>query len=1477
MWVQFRDPAGNESLPASGTISLLATPPSSGTLLLAGGAAATSSQTVVAAIGASGAATMRLFVNGVPVTGWDPYATSTSVNLGATPDEATRVVSVSFRNAAGVEGGGTTATIRYDRTAPGPGAIALLGALGNGAPSSAYSASAAIVATMTPPGTDASELALAQVDPAVACSTAFAVPGWQPLARTTPVVLTGADGMKRVCVLFRDTAGNFARASAAGADLRLDTVPPSNPALVNVASATTRSGAAPAVGLPVVTAAADAGAGGVTYQCIGGIGGAYGANWVDCGTSTTLPAAWALSPNQEVTLGVRARDAAYNASPGSFVRIVQDSVAPFPPFITDLRSSRETVTVAWDGTGDADVAQYLVHYGNVAGTLGGTGAAQGPSPVAVGAFPGNTAPSFTLTGLTPGLPYYVAIEAVDAAGNRSGPSGERLAVPARANPRVLSTFFGQPRALATVVETFDDANAANDRTYAYLGENQGFVQLDVSSDTGAPPVIGRAHVPDLVPDARNGVVAFRCAKGAVKGHCVVAAGATLEGDYRDDVDRYRASAPIVFFPTGGTVAAPTIGTVEGVLPGRPSFVFAIPSSQPGEMLLYTVDARTVRAFSMPAGQLSRLREVASVEYGFGLVQSVLGATLAFSGQELYVFARLDVQYDSAPELFSFETGEVLDGSMYELASPMALFDSATAPQHLLGDLRDSLAPKVTPVMGGGGYFAFEDSSGVWVASYAGGNPNPQSKVQVGVSGMAPLEAKGSAGIVNGHLYVTLYGGDDGYAASLLPVTGLTLGTPENVPMGTGWTAGGAAATLDHLGRERLFIVCDTGSGYSLQRWSVSGTTATHLPAATLSAPNPTWFAEADRFLYVSDGRLLRTLDVSNPLTPTSVSTYTGALGRSYRKVVAHGRYLYALDAASLDVLKRNGDGTLTLRATVTGGSDLAVAGRYLFVATGGSILAYDVASIATAAPAAAGSILVAGASALDARIDSYAGVGYPAIVYVSQGSDNAAALQAYTYSGAAFSLISTASYPGRLGTAVTVRGDYVAVSSGGGTWTFGGAPTPSLTGPLLPIAGPTLLQAGYAVGLAPDGEPNGPAFALRSNATVDGAIRFEVCGRTGSPPGGSLAHSSGLYAASCGRNGITLFTPAAREGGRLVKSFEVSPSWSEGAALGSDGMYTWFGGAQYGADASRLYQVNEQTLADGTSVTQPVWAANLQNLALSGADPNRAAVLMQQVDGALFIATASGGSVTLDAYDPTGWLRLGRYTFLTSDQPTAIASDGDYLYVARGARLDVVDVRTPSSMTLRATTTLAGRTIRSLAHARDRLYAGLDLESELLNINEIRVWDTASIHAGTLAPKVTIGPWEGSYVGVAVSGRLLFGALHDWNYRAPLYGLITIVLGADRDGAGASSRGVVPSDQPLASPVVAGDTLYVASNLGTRTYDLTSLWQGIPGALPVDVGGVNLADPFWTDGYGTRVPPQLRVEGPFGFLVGGSYRVFDLR
>jgi hypothetical protein len=1479
VYAQLRDAAGNESSPpASDVIDLLTTPPSSGTLTLNGGSAATSSATVSCAISAVGAAEMRLFVNGVAATGWIPYATTTSVNVGTTPDQATRVLAVSFRNGAGVEGGAASAGIRYDATAPGAGTLSLVGSLGNGSTSTAISSSAIVVANVGfPAAADAIEMALAQAATGTSpCSGAFAAPAWQPVARTATIPLTGADGDKRVCALFRDAAGNVNAASAVGANIVLDTTPPTNPAFVNVASGTTREDVAPAAGLPVVTAATDAGP--VTYQCVGGW--TYGANWADCGTATTLPSAYGLTLDGETTLGVRARDAAYNYSPGSFARVVQDSTAPFPPFITSIRSSRDSVTVSWEATGDADVSQYLVHYGNAAGRLGGTGAAQGASPVPVGAFVGHSSATFTLTGLTPGLPYYVAVEAIDAAGNRSGPSGERLAVPARANPRVVSTFGGRPRAVAIVVETFDDAVAGNDRTFAYLGENQAIVQLDVSSDASLPAVLGRAFVPDLVPDDRNGVVAFRCQKGTVKGHCVVAAGVTLEGDYRDDRDSYRAAAPVVFFPRTGVSTAPVVGTVESILPVRPSFVFQ-GTGPYGETLLYTVDRAGLRAFSMKAGQLSLLREVARHDFTSG-VESILGATLAGGGTELHVYARLDVQEESAPVLYSFEVVDAWDGAIYPMGATV-LLDSATAPQHALGDLRDASAPEVVPAMNGGIYMAFHGPAGLHLASYVAGDPLPQSKVLIGVDGMMPIEALGAAGVVNGHLYVLLEGGDDGYAASLVPVSGggVTLGTPVDVPGGAWPIGGGGCATLNHLGQERLHAIAASNDSYALQRWTVSGTTATPAPAATFEELPPTWFAEADRFLYLSHGSEIRTLDVSNPLTPTLPVLPASYAGRTYGKLVVHGRFLYAIAGGSgVDIYRRNGNGSLTYRANVNPGwaYDAAVVGRYLFVAGGGFVSAYDVGSIATGAPAAAGWIAAAGARAIDARVDSTWGTSHAAVVYVSQGSDGAASLVTYRYSAGAFASVSSATYPGDLGTAVTVRGDYTTVSASGGTWLFSGGPYPSLTSTFLPVAGPTLLQAGYVVGLAREGDPNGPAFALRSSGAVEGAIRFQVCGPQAGTPGGSLAHASGLYAASCGRNGITLFTPAAPEGGRLHKAFDVMPTWSGGVSLASDGMYSWFGGPMYGTDRSRLYYADEQLLDPGTG--SPFAGAYLQNATFTGPDPGREPRAMAYVDGALFIATYGTSTATIDAYDPTGWVRLGRLTLAGSAIPTAVVTDGDYLYVARTSQLDVVDVRNPAAMTLRATASVAGRTIRSLAYARDRLYAGLDLENETIHVNEIRVWDVSSIHAGTLAAKATIGPWEGSYVGLAVSGQLLFATLHDWNFRSPLYGLITIRLGAtDRDGNGAFSLGVVESDQPLASPTVVGDTLYVAGNLGTRTYDLTALWQGTPGSRPVALGGVNLADPFWTDGWlGAKAPPpQLRIEGPFGFLVGGTYRVFDLR
>jgi hypothetical protein len=382
------------------------------------------------------------------------------------------------------------------------------------------------------------------------------------------MVLAGADGDYEACVLFRDAAGNFDAASAAGATIKLDATPPTNPSFVNLVSATQNAPSAPASGVPIVTASTDATSGGVVYQCTGGIGAQYGASWTDCRSSTSLQYAYALARNAQSTLGVRARDAAFNYSPGSFVQILHDDVAPLPPNVTDVQTTRDTLTLTWDASPDRDVATYRIYYGNFAGDLGGTGAAQGPSPITVAADPTQPSQAYTLTGLTTSYPYYVAVEAVDRAGNLSGPSGQRFAQPNHVNPRLLSTFGGRPRAVGL--------RSYLGRTFAYELQNQSVVQLDVSSDSAPPAVTGRASLPNFVPDTQGEVVVFDCSRtnklgATVAGHCVVAAGSTLEGDYRGDGDNYRAPAPVVFFP----VATPGPGFIASVLPARPHRVTTV--------------------------------------------------------------------------------------------------------------------------------------------------------------------------------------------------------------------------------------------------------------------------------------------------------------------------------------------------------------------------------------------------------------------------------------------------------------------------------------------------------------------------------------------------------------------------------------------------------------------------------------------------------------------------------------------------------------------------------------------------------------------------------------------------------------------------------------------------------------------------------------------------------------------------------------
>jgi hypothetical protein len=464
-----------------------------------------------------------------------------------------------------------------------------------------------------------------------------------------------------------------------------------------------------------------------------------------------------------------------------------------------------------------------------------------------------------------------------------------------------------------------------------------------------------------------------------------------------------------------------------------------------------------------------------------------------------------------------------------------------------------------------------------------------------------------------------------------------------------------------------------------------------------------------------------------------------------------------------------------------------------------------------------------------------------------------------------------------------------------GAYLFGvGTPSaPFLTGAAIyPLSGPSLLQDGYLVGLGAYGDANGPSFAGRAAGGVDGTIRFSACSAPVGGQRGSLTHVDGRYAASCGRNGIAFFTPVSAEGGRLLKSHDVTAAWGpQGAALASDGMLARLAGPTIpGAgftDASRLYTVNEQTLAEGT-LAAPFYAAtnlqaNLPNQA-AGSDVNRSVSFLVESDGLIFAVTRKVlAAPTVDAFDPgtSPWTYLGRYTFVGTAEPAAVASDGEYLYVARNGssgQVDVVDVRNPLAMTLRATTGALplNHTIASLALSRDRLYAGL--AQGVVELNEVRIWDVSTVQAaGTVAARTTLqAGTEGGITGVAVVGRTLFYTLHDPVYQVPQY-LVGVhrLSSSERDGsAGAGDTGALSMARltvtaPSQAPVVAGDVLYVASNLGLASYDLAPYWrEGLP---PTPVGGVNLADPFRTG------PITLRLDGPFASLVGGVYRVFDLR
>jgi hypothetical protein len=1438
--VWLKDVAGNVGPSASATITLDTTPPTNPAFTnLASGS--TNQPTVSGNVTASTDATTTAVyqcIGGQYGAVWTDCAGSPPFSFTLAQNQS-NTLGVRARDSAYNFSAGSLVTIVHDNVAPAaPTSVALLGTLGNGQTSGAVTADLSVTLQLTLPADPSlGGMTIAQGSPC----TLPGSPVWQTPAPSAQVVLSGADGAKTVCAWLKDAAGNVGPAGSAS--ITLDTSIPTNPSFTNLVSGITNQPTA----VGNVTGISDATTT-ATYQCFGG---QYGQAWADCAGSP--PFSFTLVQNASNALGVRSRDQAYNYSAGSLVTIVHDNVPPVAPFITTVRTTRTSLVLAWNPSPDPDVASYRVYYGNAAGDFSGTGAAQGPSPVYAGPASVTT---FTLTGLSIGRPYYVAVEAVDQAGNASGPSGQRYALPNKVNPRVLSSIGGYLRA--------PGVRAGGGHTFAYVAQNQGVVQLQVDSDAVAPITVGRATVPNLAPDAQAPLQVVDCTSASVAGHCVMPTGSTLEGDARSDRDDYRANPPVVFFPLTGTAAAPSLGLEIGALPARPHrLIAATISGQPG---VYSIERGAVKAYNLVNPLYPRLLWTAPLPI---TAQTVLGAGIV--GTRLLVYA---AAASATPHLLDFDaTGAALVGIDRGV---LYAYDNATA----LGAYATAMPSPFILFQGGTAFYVAYSNTvngNTYLSSYTTASPFPASSLSLfNDGGMGELEVV-SATAGNNHAYV--FAGQNGtpYVQQVNLVgggTALTLGGTGTGPGSGGAT--GATVAVYGSGEHALAVNAGTGalggSDMTVQRWTVSGATVTR-DASFFREVQNTYFAESDRFVFASQATSINTIDASNPLQPVVLSTYT-LPGRTYGKLVVHGRYLFAIDvtypSAGIDVFRIGGNGVLT-RANGNAPfgapagamvNDVAVVGAWAFVAGTNGIWPYFF-DTGTAYTEPGQVTVTGGVLALDARPYAVSGsAGF--LLYASQfgpapgGTQGAIQTYTYLYPGSITALSASYALPGSFGMAIKVRGNYAIVSDSSGSWAVGvGSPQfPFVSGQMLPVSGPVLLEGGYVVGLATSND--GPSFTVIGSGATDGTMLFSECSNQGGA--GSLASRDGVYYAGCQSNGLQLLGVADPLGGALMKSYSIGESWQPGAALAGDGMYSWLGGATVSQVSTSLYNESEQSDAAGTFSTPSA------SISLSGTE---AANWMLYSDGLDYVVASDGWTTAqLLAYETAPSSLSARTTASTLNLPAPSTgmqvsnqpvTDGERVYVpydqyGSAGRIDAYDVRDATYRWSGPTTVSTAIGIESLAIARDRLYAGT-------NDGRVFVWDTTNFNFATQKSTISL-PAAAKVTGLAVSGRFLFATDASGN-------LTVVKLGAtDRDGNGASIVGTLATVYALANPTVVGDVLYASGNLGTATYDLTPLWT--TGALPTPLGSTSTDPPNLN-------AIRLAVDGPFAYLVGGVYRAFDLR
>ncbi|MDP2344039.1 MAG: hypothetical protein Q8O67_23985 [Deltaproteobacteria bacterium] len=297
VFVQLKDAAGNVGAATVKGITLDATAPIGVALVLNNGAVLANNTLAQAALQATGATEVRLLTpdNGADAEAFVAFTSSPATVAVTLEDNAgqdgLKTVLAIFRDDAGNEAPAANDAIELDRVAPTAVSLACGAGTSTGVcVNDGAVATNSVAASLTLAATGASEVQIATDG----CADTEAFVQLTPLATA---LLPAVDGTKTVAVRFRDAAGNVDQAFVNCATtpgridtVVLDTVAPSAPLTVSVASAQAGDGAGfTTTAIVNVSFAFSPGAGEETQL-------KHGEGSVDCGTAAGYAALPGVSP-----------------------------------------------------------------------------------------------------------------------------------------------------------------------------------------------------------------------------------------------------------------------------------------------------------------------------------------------------------------------------------------------------------------------------------------------------------------------------------------------------------------------------------------------------------------------------------------------------------------------------------------------------------------------------------------------------------------------------------------------------------------------------------------------------------------------------------------------------------------------------------------------------------------------------------------------------------------------------------------------------------------------------------------------------------------------------------------------------------------------------------------------------------------------------------------------------------------------------